>query len=501
MKKRFFKVLSAALAGIMLLSAAPVYAESAPEIKDLNIFTYTYMGIPEQSRIDAVLEKVNEIMNPLGVNVNLELTTSAAYWDALMMRIGTGERVDLAALTDNRYSTYVANGSLLPLDELLDNYGAGIKEAFGGEDQLGWLLEAVRMNGSLYSIPVIDDKFNCDIINFNKELVDKYNIDYKAVTSYADLEPLLAIIKENEPGVRPIISGTQDFTGLPATFRAMPDYESLADGIGVLIGEDNWDLINIFETPEYMDYCKKMHEWVEAGYVSSDINTSGENADAYWKTGNAFCYMANGTIVDTDTYARQVSGQYGVETVTVKTSPDKARFLKFLEVVPVTCGNPEGAMIFLNELYTNKELLDIWYYGIEGEDFTYNESKDLLENNMETEWSVDMSTCFPMMWGNYYLSTDTATAGAGYKQSELDLLMNCDRSRSLGFYFDSSNVATEVSAVQNVLAEYQSGLDYGVLDPEVEIPNFLSKLKAAGIDDIIAEKQAQLNTWVEVNGK
>ena len=79
MKKRFFKVLSAALAGIMLLSAAPVHAESAPEIKDLNIFTYTYMGIPEQARIDAVLEKVNEIMNPLGVNVNLELTTSAAY--------------------------------------------------------------------------------------------------------------------------------------------------------------------------------------------------------------------------------------------------------------------------------------------------------------------------------------------------------------------------------------------------------------------------------------
>ncbi len=499
MKKGFSKILAAAMAGAMLLGSAPsVYAE-APEVKDVVIFTYNYMGNPDQATIDGVLEKVNEIMNPLGVNIKLELTMSSSYWDEFTMRMASGERVDLAAITDNRYSNYVANGSLLPLDDLIEEYGQGIKDAFGGEEELGWLLEATRMNGSLYSIPVIDDKFNCDVVTFQKALIDKYGLDYQSIKTIADIEPLLAVIKENEPAIRPIISGTQDFTGLPATFRCMPDYESLADGLGVLVGEDNWDLINIFETQEYMDYCKMMHEWYEKGYVASDIATSGENADAYYKTGNAFCYMANGTYIAPENYAASVSVQYGVDSVSVSTGPTKARFLKFLEVVPVTAENPEGAMIFLNELYTNKELLDLWYYGIEGVDYTRGE--DVVDIDMSTQWSADCGTCFPMMFGNYYLATDRALDGAGYKQKEHDLLMNCERSRSLGFYFDATNVATEITAVQNVLAEYQPGLDYGILDPEVEIPNFIEKLKAAGIEDIIAEKQAQLNEWVKVNGK
>jgi putative aldouronate transport system substrate-binding protein len=33
------------------------------------------------------------------------------------------------------------------------------------------------------------------------------------------------------------------------------------------------------------------------------------------------------------------------------------------------------------------------------------------------------------------------------------------------------------------------------VDPNTAIPEFESKLKSAGLDDIIAAKQTQLNTW------
>ena len=34
-----------------------------------------------------------------------------------------------------------------------------------------------------------------------------------------------------------------------------------------------------------------------------------------------------------------------------------------------------------------------------------------------------------------------------------------------------------------------------IVDPEVELPKFISKLKVAGIDDIIAEAQKQFDEW------
>ncbi|MDQ6420182.1 DUF3502 domain-containing protein [Paenibacillus sp. LHD-117] len=39
----------------------------------------------------------------------------------------------------------------------------------------------------------------------------------------------------------------------------------------------------------------------------------------------------------------------------------------------------------------------------------------------------------------------------------------------------------------------------GTLDPEKNLPDFISKLKAAGIDKVIAEKQKQLDEWAKVN--
>ena len=40
-------------------------------------------------------------------------------------------------------------------------------------------------------------------------------------------------------------------------------------------------------------------------------------------------------------------------------------------------------------------------------------------------------------------------------------------------------------------------LTYGDVNPDEYLPQFLNELKAAGIDDIIAEYQAQADAWLE----
>ena len=54
----------------------------------------------------------------------------------------------------------------------------------------------------------------------------------------------------------------------------------------------------------------------------------------------------------------------------------------------------------------------------------------------------------------------------------------------------------EVAAVTNVCNEYRCALEFGALDPETAIPEFLGKLEDAGIQKIIDEKQKQLNEFL-----
>jgi putative aldouronate transport system substrate-binding protein len=90
-------------------------------------------------------------------------------------------------------------------------------------------------------------------------------------------------------------------------------------------------------------------------------------------------------------------------------------------------------------------------------------------------------------------------AMAGTDMADLQLMLeenkNSAVSPALGFTFDNSSVSNEESAVLNVINEYLPGLNTGSVDPEVEIPKFIDKLKAAGLDKIIAAKQTQLDAW------
>jgi putative aldouronate transport system substrate-binding protein len=50
-----------------------------------------------------------------------------------------------------------------------------------------------------------------------------------------------------------------------------------------------------------------------------------------------------------------------------------------------------------------------------------------------------------------------------------------------------------------VKTQYANALETGTIDPKDKLAEFISKLKAAGIDKIIAEKQKQLDAWAKSN--
>ena len=67
---------------------------------------------------------------------------------------------------------------------------------------------------------------------------------------------------------------------------------------------------------------------------------------------------------------------------------------------------------------------------------------------------------------------------------------------SLGFVFDNTPVENEMAALGNVAAQYALALDCGAVDPETELPAFLSALDAAGMEAYLNEANAQLDAYM-----
>ena len=70
------------------------------------------------------------------------------------------------------------------------------------------------------------------------------------------------------------------------------------------------------------------------------------------------------------------------------------------------------------------------------------------------------------------------------------------KSKALGFVFDNSEYVDQVAALNNVISQYSGALSSGSGDPDELLPQFLEALDDAGIDDVIAAKQEQLDAFL-----
>jgi putative aldouronate transport system substrate-binding protein len=57
-------------------------------------------------------------------------------------------------------------------------------------------------------------------------------------------------------------------------------------------------------------------------------------------------------------------------------------------------------------------------------------------------------------------------------------------------------IKTKVAATVAIRKQYDPALDTGSVDPEKIVPEFIQKMKASGMDDVIVEKQKQFDAFL-----
>lgn len=143
-------------------------------------------------------------------------------------------------------------------------------------------------------------------------------------------------------------------------------------------------------------------------------------------------------------------------------------------------------------MYTNKEIANLLTNGIEGVHYEYaDDSRSSVRSLEGSTWD---SMDWP--WPNSSLAAVYEGTDPDIWAQNIEFSNSASVSPALGFRFDNSSVLNEITACNNVIAKYDVGLRWGELDPEEALPKFNEELKAAGLDTIIAEKQAQLDAFL-----
>lgn len=464
---------------------------------DLEHYNLT-MALPIIGTVPTDIELVEAEINKITeakINTTVEILPIGVgtYVEQLNLKYSSGEKLDLAFMFPQLYGSNVASGKLLALDELLPEYGQGIIDAIGEE-----YVYAPRINGKLYATLIGDSYVGKGTMYYmRKDIVDKYNIDTESIKSLEDIEGVLKFIKENEPSLTPLAVAAG--MGPVSSFI---DYDPLENSFGVLPNFDNdLQVVNLYETQEYADRLAMVHRWFKAGYINKDAATTTLLPHDLMSSGRAFSLIAP-TNSDEISHA-DTERQLGLEVVGVELIPahlTTQNLMTGMWTVAQQTENPERSVMFLNLMYSDEQINNLLVWGIEGEHYV-----KISENQAGFPEGQDANTVgynmknFAWIMGNLKLSYLAEDELPNKREILDEQAANTNLSKALGFTFDMEPIKNEHVALTNVSDQYKAALETGTVSPDEKLEEFNQRLKAAGLEKYIAEKQKQLDQWAAEN--
>jgi putative aldouronate transport system substrate-binding protein len=434
--------------------------------------------------IDAVEEEINKItLEKINAKVKLSRISIGQWFQQKNLILAGTEQMDLFVTSFEEYAGFVAKNQFLELDELLEKHGQDIQSVLGDK------LEAARINGNVYALPVNSFTDTGTALLMRKDLLEKHGIDIASIKGTNDLDAVFQTMKEQENlyGVAPP-NGPMPMTSVIDWLNV----DTLADSLGVL-PHDSADMkvVNLFEMPEYVEALKKMRSWYEAGYLPKDAANAKTAPQDLLKSGEVLSIYEGNTVFLEDQISA-TSGRELVKVVMQRPVLTTQNVLGLIWAMPRNnVKNPEKAMELLNLMYTDKDIINLINYGIEGKHYT-KQSDNVISLLPDSGYRMNQS----FMFGNRLLTYVLEGEDPALRDADLEFGKNVERSRALGFLPTTDAVTNEIVAVKSVLDQYRKALETGSVDPVKVHPEFVAKLKAAGIDTIIAEKQKQLDAWL-----
>ena len=497
-------------------------AEPALEQKTIQLMI---TGAGKQANSDKVWAAFNEQLQQYVPNTTVEFidVPFEEYSEKFSQVLASGEGVDLAwtGWLINKPQN-IADGNLMPLDDLLAEYGQGIVDILGEN-----VVEIHRNadDGKLYYLPswqgLVGDRRGWLVVTEIAELagdtwiedteaaLNKWRNNYSEGTEafQAVLDQAtkyLAAAKEAGKLGAGINTGRVFGWSMYNGTRSNPGVGG--SEIGIPFEDNTFTVIDGVASEHYKLYAKTMADWYKEGYIRSDIMSVDTSTLTMPKNGEitdtTYVFSCDPYLTEADQEAAIADAGMDMTYLPIEENAYLILGGDTSYAIPYCADEPERAMMVLNAIYSQPDLYNTLIYGIEGEDYTKNADGTITTSYVGASPTADDSygiqrwiigSCKNALINNgtdpnYYADLEALEATA-----QVNPFLN--------FTFDRTNVEGICASILNVYYGYGPQLDNGVAGDNWEelYNNYMAARKDAGIEELVTEFQNQLNAYIEAN--
>ncbi|QJD84912.1 ABC transporter substrate-binding protein [Cohnella herbarum] len=450
----------------------------------LEKVTLLYPG-DETDRFSSFIDKelAEKLAKDIGIKLEVVFVPWSQYWEQKDIMLAANEPIDLYwdGLPD--LAAIVNKKQAQPLDELVEKYGQDMAKVLPKEQ-----LQGAEIDGKLYGIPsaYAPSSAMYQLVAVRQDILEAVGME--ELNTPEDLKTFATKAKEKFPQMK----GPADIIFKPLTrYFAEEQYNWIAVEDLVVFGEDTKKAYSYYETKAFQDMAKFNRSMNQEGFYSEDLTIKYNERDTRMQTG--LYLWVEGSLGKEMEIANSVKANAPeAELKSYLLADDKPRYITATggEVlgIPVTAPNPEGAMKFINWLYSSKENYLFALYGVEGQDYEIVDGriKKLTTDEFFYEWMFRNQ--------NYQLFAPDIS------QETIDQYKSWDDkavlSDSIGFRFNNEKVKNIETALREVAGKQFAAIRSGFVDFDTEYPKAVQKLKDAGIEEYVAEIQRQLDEFL-----
>lgn len=459
-----------------------------------------------EEMISAWQQAVNGLLQKKGAGYSVcieALNYENSVADDLENLRDSGEQVDvislLPALLEEDLTGYylvypecVKRNLLLSLEEMLDTEkGEALHSSIPEKD-----LERAKVDGVTYGLSAVLPSMQA--VLYSEEQMERYGITAKELSGS---------IFANES----ILQKIKDLTGKAPYGVSSGDIRRKL-GLWIVEPSNNLALnkegkfVNVTETREFRDYLTKLAEWKTKGLVEI-LGSSAEPREEMIFSQD----MVSEVSYSDKPYQAVLTVDRGdgtQEEAAVLAVPDE----KEPVLDPYWGDNKlciaswteekERAEDFLVRLLTDPELANVIQYGREGKDYTLD------GNILKVAPEVNIILRF---FGYQYTNPMITYSTEFMTQEKQEYARRFHETYGMeipgGFRFDPAPVLTQIAATNRVF-EYMGGSETAgkiaaleIEDVDKAIAEITKELKEAGIEDVVAEANRQLEEWKKGDGR
>lgn len=495
-------------------------AEPALEQKTIQLMI---TGAGKQANSDKVWAAFNEQLQQYVPNTTVEFidVPFEEYSEKFSQVLASGEGVDLAwtGWLINKPQN-IADGNLMPLDDLLATYGQGIVDVLGEN-----VVEIHRnADGNIYYLPswqgLCGERRGWLVVTEIAELAgDTWIEDTEAAlnkwrNNYSGIEDFQAVLDQatkylaaaKEAGKLGAGINTGRVFGWSMYNGTRSNPGVGGSEIGIPFEDNTFTVIDGVASEHYKLYAKTMADWYKEGYIRSDIMSVDTSTLTLPKNGEitdtTYVFSCDPYLTEADQDAATADAGMDMTYLPIEENASLILGGDTSYAIPYCADEPERAMMVLNAIYTQPDLYNTLIYGIEGEDYTKNADGTITTSYVGASPTADDSYGI-QRWiiGSCKNALINNGTDPNY-YADLEALEETARVNPfLNFTFDRTNVEGICASILNVYYEYGPQLDNGVAgDNWEELYNsYMSARKDAGIEELIAEFQSQLNEYIKAN--